>query len=82
MADKEAAQTKFPAPWILLLVGLGVPAAAGSQLTKWATANPWTALGLLVAWWVLVGIGGFVLKLWAKREPVVIAWFDERIERV
>lgn len=81
MSEKSTADSKLPSAWMLLLVAFGLPAAAVTQLQDWALANPWPALGLLAGWFVLVGIAGFALKVWAKREPVVIDWLLERIDR-
>jgi hypothetical protein len=44
-------------------------------------AHPLMALGLLSSWWALVGVGGFTLRVWARRESAVLAWLDELIDR-
>ena len=65
MSDKSGTDPKLPSIWVLLLVGIGLPAAAVSQLQERALAHPWLAIGLLACWCFLVGIGGFALKVWA-----------------
>lgn len=65
--------------FILLLMAVGVPTAAGITFAEQVTQNPWQALGLALLYESLVMITGFVFKVWQKLES---RWVDRVADRV
>jgi hypothetical protein len=67
MTNDKPSSINWPV-FVLLLMALGVPTAAGITFAEQVTQNPGKAFGLALLYELLVVITGFVFKVWQNLE--------------
>lgn len=72
-------QSRLPTVILLFIATLAVPGAAAWAFADQVTQHPWQALGLALAYEVLVLIGGFITQVWQKLQS---RWVDRVAEKL
>jgi hypothetical protein len=70
---------RWPTIGLLLVASLGVPISVVTLFEPWVKEHPGPSLGIAVAYWLAVLLGGTALKIWQKLES---HWVDRAADAV